>query len=83
MVDEFGKAFLSDFGLAKIKTYSTAARNGSQLGDGTLRWMAPEQLTTGLITKQSDMYSFGMTIYEVRVTCPLHVRETHDVRTPC
>jgi serine/threonine protein kinase len=32
---------------------------------GTARWAAPEQLMFGVISKASDVYSFGMTAFEV------------------
>lgn len=32
----------------------------------TARWMAPEQLTLGIMNLATDMYSFAMTMYEVR-----------------
>jgi serine/threonine protein kinase len=28
--------------------------------------MAPEQMTGGIIRESTDIYSFGMTVYEVR-----------------
>ena len=77
LVDEFGKACLSDFGLAKIKTYSTTIHKELHVSSGTVRWMAPEQLRTGLITRQTDIYGFGMTMYEVRL-----VSYWHKLRRP-
>lgn len=66
MVDEFGRARITDFGLATI------ARNPhsqlSALGDEghTARWSAPEILKTGQHSnKESDVFSFGMVIIEV------------------
>jgi len=37
----------------------------SSLLQGTPRWMSPEQMSRGIINKQTDVYSFGMTMYEV------------------
>ena len=35
---------------------------------GTARWMSPETMLTGKVSRRSDVYSFGMTMYEVRTT---------------
>jgi hypothetical protein len=32
----------------------------------SLRWMPPEQMTSGVMNELADIYSFGMTTYEVR-----------------
>jgi serine/threonine protein kinase len=32
---------------------------------GTARWAAPEQMTLGQLSRATDVYSFGMTAYEV------------------
>ena len=59
---------LCDFGLARIKQHSTTIASPNDLGTptGTLRWMAPEQMLYGVTGYAADMYSFGMTIYEVQ-----------------
>ena len=69
-MDEWGKACLSDFGMAGIKTYtislSSIARPATLFG--SLQWMAPEQIIESKANKKTDIYSFGMTIYEVGET---------------
>lgn len=74
LVDSAGRACLSDFGLSKIKLHTTAARRSSAsqqstsvVVEGTTRWMAPEHMTFGVMTKKTDVYSFAMTMYEVRL----------------
>ncbi|MFP4461820.1 MAG: protein kinase domain-containing protein, partial [Thermotogota bacterium] len=63
-----GKVFkLTDFGLARVKMHSAISRRtNTHTQRGTLRWMAPEVLH-GMqsISRQSDMFSFGMVMYEV------------------
>ena len=51
---------LSDFGLSEIivKTKSTTDK-------GTTRWMAPEIYTDLKASKASDMYSFGIVVWEL------------------
>jgi Protein tyrosine kinase. len=45
---------------------------------GTFRWMSPEQMTYAIMNLGSDIYSFGMTIYEVSkvLAVPAH---TYDL----
>ena len=66
LVDRRGEACLCDFGLSKVKTETATIRKISITQSGTLRWMSPEQMTTGVTNKKTDIYSFGMTMYEVR-----------------
>lgn len=75
LVNEHGIACLADFGLSQIKLSTTTLR--SVMGSpntlstkGTARWAAPEQMLTGELSRATDVYSFGMTMYEVgyRVT---------------
>lgn len=72
LIDERGHACISDFGLAKIKAHtSTLERTETSRTSnlGTIRWMSPEQME-GVTNKMTDIYSFGMTIYEVYAGTP-------------
>lgn len=53
---------LCDFGLAKIVDIITST---SRAGMGTLRWQAPELMNGASKTPKSDVYAFGLTVYEV------------------
>lgn len=56
-------ALVADFGLAKLVDNSTAK---SLKGAGSVRWQGPEILCTNARRDfSSDVYSFGMTIYEI------------------
>ncbi|KAJ3527660.1 hypothetical protein NM688_g8100 [Phlebia brevispora] len=75
LVDEHGRACIADFGLSRIKVHSTTIRrttNSSQYG--TLRWMSPEAMMLGTSNKKTDIYSFGMTMYEVFTGAPPFAR---------
>ncbi|PSS36757.1 hypothetical protein PHLCEN_2v1388 [Hermanssonia centrifuga] len=74
LVDSRGEACLSDFGLSRIKVHSTTIRKSkpSEM-QGTTRWMSPEQMSVGVTTKKTDVYSFAMTIYEVSIKCILDI----------
>ena len=66
LIDDIGKACIADFGLSKIK-YDALSQSITTRGrspTGTLRFMAPEMME-GKITKEGDVYSFGMVIYQV------------------
>ena len=39
---------------------------------GTFQYMSPEQMGFGTTNERTDVYSFGMTIYEVRNNYLLH-----------
>lgn len=58
------RILLCDFGLAKIVNTNTST---SRAGFGTLRWQAPELMEGASKGFETDVYAFGLTIYEVRV----------------
>eukprot|EP00727_Mastigamoeba_balamuthi_P005985 m51a1_g2005 putative serine threonine kinase (1105) ;mRNA; f:1236473-1242721 len=51
---------LSDFGLAAVKE-----TNKTNTVCGTVGWMAPEVLKEGKYSEKSDVFSFGMVMYEI------------------
>jgi serine/threonine protein kinase len=67
LIDDGHNAVLCDFGLSRIKAdvMSSTLVAGLLTTIGTRNWMAPERLLSGSMRKPYDIYSFGMTIYEV------------------
>lgn len=63
LIDDAGKACLTDFGLA-FKYQKATTSNGGNCPVGTLRFMAPETIRKGTRTYATDVYAFGMLIYE-------------------
>jgi hypothetical protein len=61
--EETGSAKLTDFGLAKHVGASTHTREGTLLG--SVRYMSPEQAAGRKADALSDVYSFGITLYEM------------------
>ena len=66
ILDQNGVAWLTDFGLAKTDD-DQLTQTGSFVG--TLRYMAPERLK-GDCDELSDIYSLGLTLYELLVLRP-------------
>lgn len=66
LIDDGGKAVLCDFGLSRVKAdASSRTAIPVSFNVGSRNWMAPERLTGGSPRKPSDIYAFGMTIFEV------------------
>jgi serine/threonine protein kinase len=63
LLDDNGKIWISDFGLAKMFDSATSlSRTGDAIG--TPRYMAPEQFR-GICDVRSDVYGLGITMYEL------------------
>ncbi|QEG25095.1 serine/threonine-protein kinase [Mariniblastus fucicola] len=67
LLDSEGAVWVADFGLAKAMEDSNVSRTGEVIG--TLRFMAPEQFA-GNPDPRSDVYSLGLTIYELLTLKP-------------
>ncbi|KAJ7907393.1 kinase-like protein [Mycena leptocephala] len=62
-----GRALLCDFGLVRIKADITSRTRigGDTAVPGSRNWMAPDLVSGSLPRPPSDIYAFGMTLYEV------------------
>lgn len=67
LIDASGKVFVTDFGLAEPLDSDAAGRDDSVTG--TLRYMAPERFN-GVNDETSDVYSLGITLYELVTKLP-------------
>lgn len=65
--EEMGfRAVVTDFGLARWERQSDSARTTrAGMVVGTPEYMAPEQLDGGQVTAKTDIYAFGMVLYEM------------------
>ncbi len=62
-VTDEGIVKIMDFGIAKIMDRHTITRTKGTLG--TLAYMSPEQASQGEIDHRSDIFSFGIVLYEM------------------
>ncbi|GJX31311.1 L-type lectin-domain containing receptor kinase IX.1-like protein [Tanacetum coccineum] len=63
MLDSNFNAKLGDFGLAKLVDHEKGSQ--TTMLAGTLGYMAPECLVTGKVSKESDVFSFGVVALEI------------------
>ncbi|CAM0912424.1 unnamed protein product [Alopecurus aequalis] len=56
---------ISDFGLAKISTSNNNEGNTTRRVVGTYGYMAPEYASEGIFSIKSDVFSFGVIIFEI------------------
>jgi eukaryotic-like serine/threonine-protein kinase len=63
MITENGGVKLLDFGIAQTGHGTGLTRAGYLLG--SLNYMSPEQVNGGKATQRSDLYSVGVTLYEL------------------
>lgn len=78
MLDEQGKLWVADFGLALIRNNPEITDTGDVVG--TLRYMSPEQATGKrfLVDHRADIYSLAVTLYEL-----LTLRSAFDAEDAC
>jgi serine/threonine protein kinase/tetratricopeptide (TPR) repeat protein len=65
MLDDQGRIWVTDFGLARCQTDASLTRTGDLIG--TARYMSPEQASgrSALVDQRTDVYSLGATLYEL------------------
>jgi serine/threonine-protein kinase len=75
MVNSRNQVKVMDFGLAKLKGSLKLTKASSTVG--TLAYMAPEQLEGGEVDARSDIFSFGVLLFEL-LTGKLPFRGEHE-----
>jgi serine/threonine protein kinase/Flp pilus assembly protein TadD len=75
MLTSKGQAKVMDFGLAKLKGSLKLTKTSSTVG--TLGYMAPEQIQGGEVDHRSDIFSFGVLLFEM-LTGKLPFRGEHE-----
>ncbi len=69
LFDRHGNAVVTDFGIAEAATNYTAA-TGTTVYVGTPKYMSPEQARGQRVDHRSDIYSLGVTLYEMATGQP-------------
>ena len=86
LLDEKGRAKVSDFGIARALDTTQATRTGAYLG--TALYSSPEQLQGHKVTPKSDVYSLGATLYQAAAGeppftgTPIEVASQHVSKPP-
>jgi tetratricopeptide (TPR) repeat protein len=71
LIDDAGKLWVTDFGLAQVRSDSRITMTGDLVG--TLRYMSPDQALGQrmVIDHRTDVYSLGATLYELLTLQPV------------
>jgi serine/threonine protein kinase/Flp pilus assembly protein TadD len=75
MVNSRNQVKVTDFGLAKLKGSLKLTKTSSTVG--TLGYMAPEQIQGGEVDTRSDIFSFGVVLFEM-LTGKMPFRGEHE-----
>ncbi|GAA0152092.1 hypothetical protein LIER_37418 [Lithospermum erythrorhizon] len=65
LLDSAFRAKISDFGLAKLVAKTNDAEASVTRVVGSFGYVAPEYLKDGLATSKSDIYAFGVVLFEI------------------
>ncbi len=65
LIDEHGHLKLTDFGIAKALGLGLGSVTKTGFGPGTASYMSPEQIRNQQVDARSDLYSMGVTLYEM------------------
>jgi serine/threonine protein kinase len=78
LLDVQGTLWITDFGLAQLQADGGLTQPGDVLG--TLRYMSPEQASgkAVVLDQRTDIYSLGLTLYELLTLEPALVGETRE-----
>jgi eukaryotic-like serine/threonine-protein kinase len=78
LLDEMAHLWITDFGLARCLADPGLTASGDMFG--TLRYMSPEQACAkrALADHRSDIYSLGVTLYEVLTLQPVYLASDRE-----
>jgi len=66
-----GEPKISDFGMSRILQEKEVGQTISVIGP--IRWMAPESISRGVYSKYSDVWTFGIVVWEIVAQCEPHI----------
>jgi eukaryotic-like serine/threonine-protein kinase len=64
MLSDDGRVLLGDFGIAKAPEHENIDLTHDNVMIGTAKYLAPEQVTGDDVDARTDLYSFGVVLYE-------------------
>jgi serine/threonine protein kinase len=70
LLTEGGNPKISDFGLSRVLEQDIENKTLTKFGP--IRWMAPESLAKQVYSKKSDVWMFGILVYEIVARCEPH-----------
>jgi serine/threonine protein kinase len=78
LIDPLGAVWITDFGLARFPGDLSLTGTGDMVG--TLRYMSPEQAQArrGVVDQRTDIYSLGVTLYELLTLRPAFDGRDHQ-----
>jgi serine/threonine-protein kinase len=80
MLTKSGEVKITDFGIAKVAGSAKLTRTGT--GAGSLLYMSPEQIKGKDIDNRSDLYSVGVTLYQIAAgRTPFEADSDYDIMT--
>jgi len=68
LLDDQMTVYVSDFGFARLRASHKKEFSNTNLGP--VKWEAPESLRNKEFSEKTDVFSFGVTLYEIFVRCP-------------
>ncbi|KAL5498961.1 hypothetical protein ACEPAH_1479 [Sanghuangporus vaninii] len=84
LVGHSGEPLICDFGISRILSHSLSNGGTSSASlKGSARWMAPELFNIEIDahhTKETDMWAFGMTVYEILTQAVPYSNIRNDVQ---
>jgi len=67
---------IADFGMSRVLQQNSEGKTLTSFGP--LRWMAPESLRERVYSKKSDVWMFGMLVYEIAARCEPYINVPPD-----